>query len=458
MTEAACIISMELAVFEVLEQACSQDPVVLKPAEQTLRQWETQRGFYTALFNVFSNRSCSLNVRWIAVLYFKNGVDKYWRRNAPNEIAADEKEFLRNGLLAKFDEPVNQLAVQLAVLISKIARYDCPKEWGSLIPTILDVIRSDNPLQQHRALLTFHHVVKTFASKRLAPDKKLFQELTSNVFNFFLNFWNTYTESFFALTSSGASSLELQESLDKALLSLRILGKLVVNGISKPSENQHAMMFLKVLLERAKTSLDCRKSLEARGIQLEVCDKFIIHFTKILQRVLDIHPLCYVDLIPSTLEFTVFYCFTELGQPLTFERFIIQCLNLLKKILQEYKPAKIIEETKHPLTLRAHQLKQEFFTPEILTEICMRLVTRYFVLTSSDLEDWDADPENFGVDDCGESWKYSLRPCTETIFLAILHQYKDVLSNVLVELMQKHHQLVDPNDLHGILFIYLFIY
>ena len=37
------------------------------------------------------------------------------------------------------------------------------------------------------------------------------------------------------------------------------------------------------------------------------------------------------------------------------------------------------------------------------------------------------------------------------MFLEILHHFKDILSNVLVELMKRHHQPIDPNDLHGIL-------
>lgn len=41
---------MDAAVVEVLQQASSQDPTILKPAEQTLKQWETERGFYTALY------------------------------------------------------------------------------------------------------------------------------------------------------------------------------------------------------------------------------------------------------------------------------------------------------------------------------------------------------------------------------------------------------------------------
>ncbi|XP_031781070.1 uncharacterized protein LOC100116824 isoform X2 [Nasonia vitripennis] len=444
---------MDASVIKILEEAGSQDPNVLKPAEQMLKQWETQRGFYTALFNIFSNETLTVNVRWIAVLYFKNGVDKYWRKNAPGEIAADEKAYLRQGLISNFNEPVNQLSVQLAVIIGKIARYDCPKEWASLVPTLLEVIKDNNSLRQHRALLTFHHVVKALASKRLATDQRLFQELTANVFTYILNIWNTYTESFFALLSRGVSDNDVQDSIEKALLSLRILRKLIMYGIKRPSENANAMIFLKLIFERANVSLNCRRSLLSKGILLEVCEKFIIHLTKVLLEVQEIHPFCYIDMIPISLEFTVYYCFTEAGQELSFERFNIQCLNLIKKILQsnDYKPGKAIEETKYPLMCKAHQLKHDFFTPETLTEICTRLVTHYFVLTPTDLDSWNIDPENFGVDDCGESWKYSLRPCTEAVFLTILHQFKDIFSKVLVDLIRRHHQPVNPNDLQNVL-------
>jgi len=46
-----------------------------------------------------------------------------------------------------------------------------------------------------------------------------------------------------------------------------------------------------------------------------------------------------------SLEFAVFYAFTPSGESVLFERFIIQCLNLIKGILlcAEYKPAKVVE-------------------------------------------------------------------------------------------------------------------
>jgi hypothetical protein len=78
---------------------------------------------------------------------------------------------------------------------------------------------------------------------------------------------------------------------------------------------------------------------------VELCEKFIIHLTKVLLAVLEHHPFSYVDMIQPSLEFSVFYVFTPTGKPLLFERFIIQCLNLIKGILlcAEYKPAKVVE-------------------------------------------------------------------------------------------------------------------
>ncbi|EFN85422.1 Importin-11 [Harpegnathos saltator] len=451
---------MDARVIEVLQQAVSQDPNILKSAEQTLKQWETQQGFYIALYNVLSNHSLAVEVRWMAIVYLKIGVDKYWRINAPNAIRADEKEFLRQHLLTNLEEPVNPLAVQLAILIAKIGRLDYPREWSTLVPTLLEVIRRESPLAQRQALLTLLHVIKALASKRLSESQRIFREVAASMFSFILTLWNTFTESFLILASNGADVRQIQEALEKALLLLRILRQLIVNGFTNPSESQDAMLFLKVVFERARAALECRKTLASRGIPVDMCEKFIIHLTKVLMGVLEMHPFCYVELIPTSLEFSVFYCFTEAGQTLAFERFIIQCLNLVKNILTStyYRPAKIVEDTKDPIALRAYQLRQEFFTPDTLTEICSRLVTHYFLLTPTDLELWDTEPENFAIDDGGgESWKYSLRaciilqPCTESVFMAIFHNFRDVLSSVLVDLMRQHHQPVDPNNLHAIL-------
>lgn len=74
-----------------------------------------------------------------------------------------------------------QLALQLAVLVSKVARFDCPTEWPELVPTLLQVVRNPDDLPQQRSLLVLHHVTKSLASKRLAGDRRVFQEVSSKL-------------------------------------------------------------------------------------------------------------------------------------------------------------------------------------------------------------------------------------------------------------------------------------
>lgn len=68
-------------VYQALQFACSQDPTLLKQAELKLSEWEIQPGFYSTLLNIFTNHQIDVNVRWMAVVYFKNGINKYWRKN-----------------------------------------------------------------------------------------------------------------------------------------------------------------------------------------------------------------------------------------------------------------------------------------------------------------------------------------------------------------------------------------
>ncbi|KAK4881631.1 hypothetical protein RN001_004950 [Aquatica leii] len=448
------VVSTQAMVIDVLQRASSQNPDILKPAESRLKEWEIQPGFYTVLLNIIASHTTDLNVRWIAVLYFKNGVDKYWRKNATNGISETEKVTLRQNLLNNFREPVNQIALQLAVLVSKVARFDCPRDWPELFPTLLQAIESQDSLVQHRALLTLHHVVKAISSKRLAGDRKLFQEFTASIYTFILYLWNNFTETFIRDIERNATSDVIVVNLEKGLLTLRILRKLTVFGFYKLHQNADCISFLKVIFDRARATLECRKQLRGKGIYvLELCEKFIIHLTKILLNVLDNHPFSYVDFIRPTLEFTIFYIFTPTGAQYIYERFTIQCFNLIKGILlcAEYKPAKIPEMTKEPETLRANHIKIEFFQTSTLTEICRKLVSHYFLLKQEDLELWDSDPETFVNDEVGESWKYSLRPSMETVFVTIFHEFREMLAPVLLEMMQETNAIVGVDDLQGIL-------
>uniref|UniRef100_A0AAR2JPH8 Importin-11 n=1 Tax=Pygocentrus nattereri TaxID=42514 RepID=A0AAR2JPH8_PYGNA len=424
-------------VLQALTQATSQNTAELKPAEEQLRQWETQPGFYSVLLSIFNNHLLDVNVRWLAVLYFKNGIDRYWRRVAPHALSEEEKSSLRSGLITNFNEPVNQIATQIAVLIAKVARLDCPRQWPELIPVLLEKVKVQDVLQQHRALLTFYHVTKTLASKRLAADRRLFQDLASSIYSFACSLWTHHTDTFLLQIHCGDQQ-EALSSLERTLLSLKVLRKLTVHGFVEPQENMEVMGFLRAVFERLKQFLECCGQVGVGSLCREKLEKTIILFTKVLLDFLEYHPFPFIPLIQRCLEFSVSFVFTAAGDGLLFERFIVQCMNLIKSIVKNeaYRPDKNIEDSK-PEVLEAHKIKTAFFTHPTLTEIAKRLVSKYFLLTEEELVMWEEDPEGFAVEETGgDSWKYSLRPCTEVLFLDIFHSYSQTLTPVLLEMMQ----------------------
>ncbi|OWM81698.1 hypothetical protein CDL15_Pgr007736 [Punica granatum] len=88
---------------------------------------------------IMSKDVASQDVRLMASVYFKNSISRYWRsRRDSLGISNEEKMHLRQKLLSHLREENDQIAKMLAVLISKIARFDYPKEWYA--PSLITVL------------------------------------------------------------------------------------------------------------------------------------------------------------------------------------------------------------------------------------------------------------------------------------------------------------------------------
>lgn len=71
---------IENLLFVALQSATSQDPVLLKQAEENLSSWEKEPNFYTTILNFYSNLQLEDRVRYMAILTLKNGIDRHWRK------------------------------------------------------------------------------------------------------------------------------------------------------------------------------------------------------------------------------------------------------------------------------------------------------------------------------------------------------------------------------------------
>lgn len=270
------------------------------------------------------------------------------------------------------------------------------------------------------------------------------------MFYYLLELWQDQTETFLAPSSRHPAFMT---SLERSHLALKILRKLVIHGFKKPDESREVVTFLKGIFEKIAVMLQFRKKYESVDQVRNIAEKYLVLQTKVFLDLLENHPFSFIQFIKPSLELTLHYVFTPAGEGLLFQRLIVQCMNLMKCVLQcaEYKPCKVVEETGTAETLEAYRIKSEFFTNSVLVGVCNKLISHYFPLNREDLELWDSDPEGFSLEvEGGESWKYSLRPCIESLFVSLFHEYKESVAPAIIELVNACSNIVEPNDFHGI--------
>lgn len=231
---------------------------------------------------------------------------------------------------------------------------------------------------------------------------------------------------------------------------LRILRKFVAFGVVEPKQSEPCSRFMNALIPCMNRFVEYRARLLDRHRQrqtenggqdwnrlIELTERFILKSMRILSEFLETHAEGLPDFITMSLEFAfnyVFYTGTQFifdaNNQINFHNFAINCINLMKQVA-----LKNASENDAP-TLKS-EAKINFFTKERLTYISEKVVTYYFLLTPKDLEVWDDDAEQYAHDEAGESWKYDLRPCTESFYLTLFSQYRVEMVADLVKYIQQ---------------------
>jgi hypothetical protein len=89
-----------------------------------------QSEFYPLLQSVFIDKSLPLEVRYLSIIQLKNGIDKYWRKTATNAVSKQDKNTIRSRLLeSAVNEADSRLALQNALVVAKIVRFEFPNDW-----------------------------------------------------------------------------------------------------------------------------------------------------------------------------------------------------------------------------------------------------------------------------------------------------------------------------------------
>ena len=352
-----------------LSDACSQDTLKLHSAACQLEQWETSPGFYSALLHVALNYNVALrrdgtsaatNLRWLAVVYFKNGVERYWRPSAPHAINETEKTEIRARLQAEaLEEPVPQIALQFAVLIAKMARNDMSRAWPDLLPWLsAEVQQKDQPTRQYNALQVLHHVVKMLSSKRLPSDRHLFEQLTEELLPYMADSLTvSLSEVETGLFVSDMDATRLNVVLNHSLICVKVLLNLLQFGVHHIEPNSPAVVVVRTCLLKLPFFLKCGTFLHGFHtalLFLPLCEKLCYLLTKLINNFQNMHHIAFVPFIGDALNMAVFSTLgdnenvsatnTETTRAALPEKVVVNLLNLVRQIMlcDDYQPLTLV--------------------------------------------------------------------------------------------------------------------
>ncbi|THG19731.1 hypothetical protein TEA_028283 [Camellia sinensis var. sinensis] len=448
------------AMYNLLANSLSGDERLRKPAEAALAQSESRPGFCSCLMEVITAKDLAsqVDVRLMASLYFKNSINR--------GIGNEEKKHLRQKLLSHLREENYQIALTLAVLISKIARIDYPKEWPELFSVLAQQLPSADILTSHRIFMILFRTLKELSTKRLASDQKNFAEISSHFFDYSWHLWQSDLQTIlhgFSLfsqnLSSNASDLrhdDLYLTCERWLLCVKIIRQLIISGFPSDAKSIQEVRPVKevspALLNAIQSFLPYYSSFREQHPKFwdflkRACTKLV----KVLVAVQSRHPYSFGDksVLPPVMDF----CLNKITDPepdvMSFEQFLIQCMKLVKSVLEckEYKPSLTgrvmdengvtLEQMKKNVSSVAAGVVTSLLPSDRVVLLCNVLIRRYFVLTATDLEVWYQNPESFHHEQDSVLWSEKLRPCAEALYIVLFENHSQLLGPVVVSILQE---------------------
>ncbi|KAL4857594.1 Importin-11 [Chlorella vulgaris] len=471
------------AVFDCLRSALSHDPSTQKQAEATLHDLEARSGFCSCLAEILASKDADHSARWLAAVHFKNSCSKYWRSRLPGSLSEEEKAHLRGRLLSLVEQSDQQIAVQVAVVFSKVARLDFPKAWPTLFADLLAKLQGPGQLLQRRVYLVLHHILKELASKRLAADQRNFEQVTALLLEPTWRQWAADTSAVAAelpnaLEAPLQAAQQLLVTFERWLLQLKALRRMVVFGFPSdarslqqvPAVGQIAPPLLSTLQQfagaraaRAQVGAGAAPQRSQVGAML---DRAILKLLKTLRQIQDAHPWSFFHcgILAPCLDFCC-------GQVLSWQagaarnggggggptqQFVVQSLLFVHGVqkcssyrgsassLSLHGGARSQLEQLKGLAAEVAPALAAFWSEARLQAFAAALVERLLPLTDKELEEWEDSPESFHQEMESTAWEDSMRGCAENTYLALFEGNREVVAPVVMQLLKAASDACPP--------------
>ncbi|KAK6540409.1 hypothetical protein TWF694_009207 [Orbilia ellipsospora] len=155
---------MEQKVHYLLTTLQSSDEAPRRAAEGELFQLYSDESFPSALVRIAAATDLDFTSRQAAIVYLRTFIDECWSppydKYAGPPIKDEVKVQLRTSLLQLLSDSERKIRAAAAFAVSRIASYDFPEEWPSLLQDLLQAIPTATDEQLHGLLKVLTDLVE----------------------------------------------------------------------------------------------------------------------------------------------------------------------------------------------------------------------------------------------------------------------------------------------------------
>ncbi|KAF4343196.1 nuclear transport factor [Fusarium beomiforme] len=431
------------SLYQTLQSATSTDYAQRQTAGQQLTSWELQPGYYSSLQAVYLDKSLAYEVRFLAIIQLKNGIDRYWRlfNHVKNSIKPDEKSLIRSRLFqGSIEEEHTNLALHNALVVAKIVRIDYPGEWPDAMGNIIELLRSSrsgNQRHLHGILEILLRVVKELGTARMRKNQTALQSVTPEIVHVLSEVYSEKSQAWMGfLTGGPGGQEEVNLAMLNSLLALRVLRRLVIMGYERPHSDNTVEQFWTLSQNQFGQLLNfvSHDSAVPPNYQ-EVVGKHLLQFTKLHIDMAEQHAASFVFL-PNSIPLVQSYwelvakfaeVFDKSGgirqgpsetgsakskvEGPVLERLALKGLLLLRSCVRiGFQHVQTFRwrspETKAEQEKAKNLIKSELLKPDLVIQIVNSIITHLFVFRKSDLEGWEEDPEEWEQQEQSEGNAY----------------------------------------------------
>ncbi|TID30062.1 hypothetical protein CANINC_001348 [Pichia inconspicua] len=421
-------------------------------AEAQLKNWEAEKGFHYHLQSVYINRELSLQVRWLAVICLKNGVEKYWRPTRINAITKEEKLEIRKRLFMTLDESNNQLTIQNAHLISRICRIDFPVEWPTLFEDMILIMDAcshevnNSVVKLNNLMIIMNQVLKILCTVRIGKARIMLQTKAPILIPHFVKFYHLFFDQWSATFDVAI--------MEVGYMFLKCLRRLIADGYTYQHRDKSVQEFMELSLQHFQKLLLLHET-----NPLELLERYIKCYVKLYYNLVRENACafglmsCSINILLTLLSLLqqkaelIYNLEVEADGSDFWEKIAIKSFVIMKSItnfvFQEQR-SNIVKQRNDKVEVDhcVELLRSKFFTVE-LVESLINLITDYYLkLRPTDLESWSDSPEEWFNEEMAVNWEFQVRKCAENYFQDLSSHFNEQISTFI---MNKIEQLGNDN-------------